>query len=185
MKLNEVKLLLEQNESNICYKTYIKFPIDKKNIIFKIMDTIFKDRPVDAGLKKDLINDNFIELVYDNDKLIGFCIALLNKPLTKNNAKKELVEVFDKDYKLSILDCIGILPQYQSQGIGKKLLQDFENASKNSIMLLGTHEHMNYVFYERNGYHRIASYKEGGYDYIKAKDPEIMKKIKMMFFKYT
>ncbi|HBG82012.1 TPA: hypothetical protein DDW69_04225 [candidate division CPR2 bacterium] len=125
---------------------WIKSP-DNKPATMEIVDSIANDTLfIDAEDKDDVLYDSFKNSTYvlsawDNNKLIGIARVLTDKTTR------------------SVIYDLAVLPTYQRQGIGKKLVEKCLEKFPKTQFTLGTSS-KNFPFYEKFGFEKSANYLE-------------------------
>ncbi len=128
---------------------------------------------------------NCFVAVDENDKPVGYCYGVADYDEYQNNfepyirkveslkdrayLKDALTEMYDhaiykRDYPAHLH--IDILPDYQSKGIGSKLIEAFcnnlkEQSIKGVMLIVGTENEGARRFYERNGFTLLQDIKTG------------------------
>jgi ribosomal protein S18 acetylase RimI-like enzyme len=131
----------------------------------------------------DLKIDNYHVLVYDNGNLIGYIGGAIHKQVNKNSVE-HFVTDYTGDKICSLIDLICVDRESQGLGIGKKLVTDFIEKAKDDVVLVGSTDHYNYRFYEKGGFHKIATWKNGSKYYAFSISQDKMIQIKKHTFKF-
>ena len=160
-----------------------KIHADGRPDIFKTATKKYSDDELIEIIKND--NSPIFVAVDENDKPVGYCYGTADYDFYQNNfdkyirkveslkdrafLKDALVEMYDhaiykNDYPAHLH--IDILPDYQSKGIGSKLISAFCNNVKEQnidgvMLIVGSENEGARRFYERNGFTLLQDIKTG------------------------
>ena len=100
-----------------------------------------------------------------DEVIIRYLVSKLDKMLVAEEESKVVAAlvIFEKNYgdwKVTNFKHVGVLPEYQGEGIGSTLLREAENSVKFGKIEIRVADTENLIeFYEKNGYEKEAELK--------------------------
>jgi hypothetical protein len=124
---------------------------------------------------------NYFDLIYDNDELVG-CLCGSTKQEIEPETFDQNIKNITGDKYVATIDLLAV--KNKGLGLGKKLVQKFQNIINDTILILGTMDKYNYKFYETIGYHKLGTWKNGSMSFVFCSNTKKFDKLKAYIFNY-
>lgn len=150
----------------------------------KSLALVSMSQTIDDDVLISLEDCDYIELVYNKEKLVG-CLFGNIAPLLDSSFVESHIKKVAGDSKAGFLELLAIDSEFRGFGIGRKLTENFTHFIGDLVVYLGTHKSLNYGFYDALGFHRIADWPDGPLGYVFSSNTSKMKALKKCFFSFS